>query len=137
MDVNRIYAETLLRGALNWGQPDVPGRLRKALEAGADPNDLDALNPESRTALSQAIAKHDPGAVAVLLAFGASPSAPIRREVGAPTALQQARGEAGDGVKLGRPWAETALEVERLVNAAREAEAASRSPLRAAAGPVT
>ena len=137
MDANRIYAEMLLRGALNWGQPDVPGRLRKALEAGADPNDLDALNPGSKTSLSQAIAKHDPEAVAVLLAFGASPSAPISCEWGAPTALRQARGEAGDGVRLGRPWADKALEVERLVNAAREAEAAGRPPLRAAAGPVT
>lgn len=119
MDTDKLYADLLLRKALNWNQPDVPGRLRLALEAGADPDGLDAFSPGSRTALGQAIARHDPEVVAVLIEFGASPAAPMREQYGSPTAMQQARGEAMDGVRLGRPWAGKAIEVEKLMSAAR------------------
>ena len=128
MDTKKIYADQLLRAALNWCQPDVPGRLRHAFEQGADPNDLGALHPGKLTPLVQAIKKHDPDAVAVLLSFGANPLAPIDYTVGTGisptmTALWLAQGTARDGKKYGFQWADKAFEVERLV-----AEAAAAMP---------
>lgn len=120
MDTKKLYADQLLRDALYWGYPDVPGRLRHAFEQGADPNDLGALHPGKLTPLAQAIKKHDPDAVAVLLSFGANPLAPIGYTVGTGisptmTALRIAQGIARDGKNHGFQWADKALEVERLV----------------------
>lgn len=115
MDSKDLYAGQLLRKALNWCQPDVPGRLREAMEAGADPNSVIHLNPGADTALSQAIRNHDPEAVAVLLAHGADPDLPINPYGRKPTAMQHARGCASDGRRFGWVWAERAFEVERLM----------------------
>jgi len=115
MDSNELYAGQLLRKALNWNQPDVPGRLLEAMEAGADPDSLIHLNPGAATALSQAIQNQDPEAVAVLLAHGADPDLPIRPYGRNPTAMEHARGCPSDGRRFGWEWAERAFEVERLM----------------------
>lgn len=115
MNTDKIHADQLLRGALNWNQLDVSVRLREALEAGSDPDDFGALNPGALSPLAQAIRKHDVEAVAVLLSYGANPNGPIRQGDDV-TAKRQAKGEACDGVRLGRPWAEKALRIEQMLS---------------------
>jgi ankyrin repeat protein len=123
--IGELYARALLSAALNWGQLDVPGRVRAAVEAGADLNDPNFLSSSGKPPLLRAINKHDPETVAAMLQGGADPRIPANWNwslepgelMGAagPNLLRCAIGEADDGAKLDRPWAEQAAKVEALM----------------------